>query len=161
MLYKNLLFIIVFLFFSNCSTEYFITNKSNIGLINNYTNSGFTLIYNENLYKDKIISQQIDERSITILQKNLKKNTQVKITNILNNKSLIANVGKKIDYPSFYNSVISIRIANELELILMNLILKLKQFQKILFLLQKKQKHTMKKKTLQIKYQLKVSASMI
>ena len=115
MLYKNILLIIFFLFFSNCSTKNFITNKPNIGLINNYTNSGFTLIYNENLYKDKIVSQQIDERSITILQKNLKKNMQVKITNILNNKSLIANVGKKIDYPSFYNSVISIRIANELE----------------------------------------------
>ena len=65
MIYKNLLLIIVFLFSSNCSTENLITNKSNIGFINNYTNSGFTLIYNENLYKDKIISQQINERSIT------------------------------------------------------------------------------------------------
>jgi len=116
MLYKNLLLIIIFLFSSNCSTENLITNKSNIGLINNYTNSGFTLIYNENLYKDKIISQQINERSITILQKNLKKNTQVKITNILNNKSLIATVGKKSKYPSFYNAVLSKRIAEELDL---------------------------------------------
>ena len=51
-----------------------------------------------------------------IFQKNLKKNTQVKITNILNNKSLIATVGKKSDYPHFNNSVISPRIAKDLNL---------------------------------------------
>ena len=51
-----------------------------------------------------------------IFQKNLKNKTQVKITNLLNNKSLIAVVGKVSDYPTFNNSVISIRIADELYL---------------------------------------------
>ena len=51
-----------------------------------------------------------------IFQKNLKKKTLVKITNILNNKSLIANVGKKSKYPHFNNSVVSLRIAQELQL---------------------------------------------
>ena len=51
-----------------------------------------------------------------ILQKNLKKNTEVKITNLLNNKYLIAKVGSQSEYPSFNNSVISTRIASELNI---------------------------------------------
>ena len=39
--------------------------------------------------------KQITKEILIIFQRNLKKNTQVKITNILNNKSLIAKVGKK------------------------------------------------------------------
>ena len=60
--------------------------------------------------------KKIDERSLIIFQEILKINTQVKITNILNNKSLIAKVGKKSSYPSFNNSVISKRIAKDLDL---------------------------------------------
>ena len=59
----------------------------------NFSNKGFALIYDDNLYKKKIISKKINERSLTIFQKNLKANTHVKMTNILNNKSLIATVG--------------------------------------------------------------------
>ena len=51
-----------------------------------------------------------------IFQKNLKKGTLVKITNLINNKSILAKVGPKSQYPTFYNSVISKRIYNELEI---------------------------------------------
>jgi hypothetical protein len=40
----------------------------------------------------------------------------VKITNLLNSKYLIAKVGKKTEYPYFYNSVISQRISRDLEI---------------------------------------------
>ena len=53
-------------------------------------------------------------KTLVIFQKNLKKNTLVKIINRLNNRYLIATVGKKTNYPSFNNSVLSIRIAKEL-----------------------------------------------
>jgi len=53
---------------------------------------------------------------LLIFQKNLKRGTSVKITNILNKKSLIAKVGSSSLYPSFNNSVISYRIASELEI---------------------------------------------
>ena len=66
--------------------------------------------------KKKIVNKKIDERSLIIFQKNLKFDTIVKITNIFNNKSLIATVGKNSKYPSFNNSVLSARIAEELEL---------------------------------------------
>ena len=92
------------------------TNKLNKSIVKGYSNEGFALIYNEDLYKQKIVSKKISERSLIIFQKNLKINTQVKITNILNNKSIIGTVGKNSKYPSFNNSVLSIRIADELNL---------------------------------------------
>jgi hypothetical protein len=116
MFYKNILFLIICVFLSNCTTSTLINNKPNKTLVNGYTNKGFALVYNDDLYSQKIIDKRIDERSLIIFQKNLKAKTSVKITNILNNKSLIAIVGKNSKYPSFNNSVISLRIAEELEL---------------------------------------------
>ena len=83
---------------------------------NPFLNKGFSLIYNDKFYYDKIISKKIDERSLVIFQKNLKKNTIVKITNILNNKSIIGTVGSNADYPLFNNAVLSLRIADEIGL---------------------------------------------
>ena len=116
MFYKNILFIVIFLFLTNCTTGSLVKNKPNKIIVNPYINKGFALIYSEELYKKKIINKQIDERSLIIFQKNLKTNTQVKITNILNGKSLIGTVKKNSEYPSFNNSVLSIRIAEELDL---------------------------------------------
>ena len=113
--YKNFLFIILFFAISNCTSVNLDANKK-VLLKDNFSNKGFTLVYDDNLFYDKIISSKLDERSLVIFQKNLKKNTQVKITNILNNKTLIVKVGKKTKYPHFNNSVISKRIASELNL---------------------------------------------
>ena len=112
MLYRKFFLISVLLFLSNCTS---IPNKNNIA-INSYSNKGFALIYDEKLYEEKIVSKKIREHSLIIFQKNLKINTQVKITNILNNKTVIGVVGKNSDYPAFNNSVLSKRIANELDL---------------------------------------------
>ena len=79
-------------------------------------NKGFTLVYNQKLFEEGLISNKIDDRSLLIFQKNLKINTNVKITNISNNKSIIAKVGMDAVYPAFNNSVISNRIADELNL---------------------------------------------
>ena len=101
---------------SSCANNSSLNNKSHITLVNAYSNKGFALVYSDNLYIEKIISKKINERSLIIFQKNLKTNTQVKITNILNKKSIIAVVGKSSIYPSFNNSVLSSRIAVELDL---------------------------------------------
>ena len=94
MFYKNILFIVFFLFLTNCTTGILIKNNPNIAIDNAFSNKGFALVYSEDLYKQKIISNKIDERSLIIFQKNLKINTQVKITNITNGKSMIGTVGK-------------------------------------------------------------------
>ncbi len=100
----------------NCTIENLTKNKPSVFLDNPFINKGFVLIYNNNLYEKKIISKKIDERSLIIFQKNLKKNTKVKITNITNNKSIIATVGSDADYPLFNNAVISVRIADAIDL---------------------------------------------
>tara|TARA_B100000780_G_C21061909_1_gene426858 strand:- start:325 stop:1083 length:759 start_codon:yes stop_codon:yes gene_type:complete len=116
MFYKNFLTIIIFLFLTDCTTGVLLKNKTNITTDNAFTNKGFALVYSDNLYKQKIVSKKLDGRSLIIIQKNLKTNTKVKITNILNNKSLIATVIKNSNYPSFNNAVLSLRIAEEIDL---------------------------------------------
>ena len=113
---RNILFIIIIVFLSNCTTTTLLNNKPSIANINGYSNKGFALVYSDELYKKKLVNKKIDERSLVIFQKNLKINTLVKVTNILNNKSLIAKVGYESEYPPFYNSVLSKRIADELDL---------------------------------------------
>ena len=116
MFYKKLFLLIILLLLSNCTTKTLLKNEQDKTLFNAYSNKGFALIYSDNLYKQKVISNKINERSLTIFQKNLKTHTQVKITNILNNKSIIGTVGKNSKYPSFNNVVLSIRISDELDL---------------------------------------------
>ena len=116
MFYKNILFITVFLFITNCTTGTLIEHKPNVIIVNGYSNKGFALVYSEDIFKKKIINKKIDDRSLIIFQKKLKTNTKVKITNILNNKSLVGTVGKNSKYPAFNNSVLSKRIAEELNL---------------------------------------------
>ena len=113
---KKILFIIVFLFLTNCNTVNLVKDKPNLHIVNGYLNKGFALVYSDDIYKKNIVNQKINERSLTIFQKNLKTNTKVKITNILNNKSLVGTVGKSAKYPSFNNAVLSRRIAEELDL---------------------------------------------
>jgi rare lipoprotein A (peptidoglycan hydrolase) len=116
MLYKKLLIICCLILLNNCTANTSTKNKNLNSLENPFINKGFSLIYNDKFYYDKVISKKIDERSLVIFQKNLKKNTIVKITNILNNKSIIGTVGSNADYPLFNNAVLSLRIADEIGL---------------------------------------------
>ena len=111
---KKILSISFYLLLSSCTVGNVINNKADIKFDNTFSNKGFALIFDYTLYENNIISNKLDSRSLIIFQRNLKIKSQVKITNILNNKSLIAKVGKKSDYPSFNNAVVSKRIAKEL-----------------------------------------------
>ena len=109
--------IIILLFLlSSCTNNIVIKKNENQIFKPKFTNSGFTLIYDEKLFTNKIINKKMNDRDLIIFQKNLKKGTSVKLLNPIKNKSLIAHVGKKAIYPSFNNSVVSKRIASELEL---------------------------------------------
>ena len=78
-----------------------------------FKNIGFALIYNESDYKIK----NFDQRSLNIYHKSLKKRSMVKITNPDNGKSLIAEVkSNRIKFSEFYNSIITQRIVEDLEL---------------------------------------------
>jgi len=116
MLYKKLLILCCFILLNNCTATNLTKNTISNSLDNPFINKGFSLIYSDKFYDNKIISKKINERSLVIFQKNLKKNTIVKITNILNNKSIIGTVGNNADYPLFNNAVLSSRIADGISL---------------------------------------------
>ena len=111
----NYKFLLLILFLCSCASNN-INKSKDIIFKDSFSNKGFTLIYDDSLKKKRIITKKIEERSLIIFQKNLTKGTTVKITNLINNKSMLAKVGPKSDYPSFYNSVISKRIYNKLEI---------------------------------------------
>ena len=114
MKYNFFLILLIVLITSCTSNNYHTVNVDPI--LEKFSNNGFALIYNDKLYNDKIISKKMDERDLIIFQRNLRKGTSVKITNPFNSKTIIAKVGKKANYPSFNNSVVSIRISKELEI---------------------------------------------
>ena len=115
--FKKLLLIILIFFLSACNQS----TKNNKSLVyisdQKYSNTGFALIYDDKLKKEKIISKKIDNRSLLIFHNKIKKNSFVKITNPINNKSVIAEViSNNVNFSNFYNSVITKRIAEELSL---------------------------------------------
>ena len=110
--YRIFLFLLLF----SCTSFETAEKNVNISFESVFSNSGFAIIYDESLFKSKLISKKLNERSFEIFQRNLKRNTSVKITNLLNNKSVIAKVSSKSKYPQFYNSVITKRIAEAIEL---------------------------------------------
>ena len=111
---KFLLILFISIFLISCDQSLNTTSlKKNVKIEKKYSNLGFALVYNENLKKIK----KIDERSLNIYHKSLKRKSIVKITNLKNKKSLIANVkSNRIKFSDFYNSIISPRIAEDLEL---------------------------------------------
>jgi len=115
--YKIILFILTIFILAGCNQD--IQNKNSIKFSpeQKYKNTGFTLVYNNKLRKEKKISKRIDNRALIIFHKNLKKDSFVKITNPLNQKTIVAKViSNKAKFPEFYNSVITMRIAEELSL---------------------------------------------
>ena len=109
--------IIFFIFFISCIS---CTDKSNqikfSKKFKNYSNKGFTLIYDDKLYKNKFVDKKLNERSLLIFNNSLEVETPVKVTNLINGKYLLARVSKEANYPLFYNSVVSKRIALDLQI---------------------------------------------
>ena len=114
--YKSLL-IVLFIFLLGCEQNNLNKNAIDQEIMTKYKNSGFALVYDSVLKKEKKISKKIDNESLFIFHKSLKKNSFVKITNPVNQKTVIAEVvSSNVKFSDFYNSVITSRIAEELSL---------------------------------------------
>ena len=109
-------YIFLFFFLFSCVEDVKLISKDKVNLKKAFTSKGFTLVYNNDLLKEKIIKKKIDNREFVILHSFLKPKTFVKIYNPINSKTVIAKVKYKTNYPVIYNSVITKRIAEELEL---------------------------------------------
>ena len=112
--YRTILYVTLSLFLFSCQqTINDISKRKSFDQNNRYKNSGFALVYNNNLKNIK----KLETRSLDIYHKSLKKKSVVKITNPKNGKYLIAKVkSNRVNFSNFYNSVLSLRIAEELEL---------------------------------------------
>tara|TARA_B100000427_G_scaffold318504_1_gene315754 strand:+ start:1374 stop:2129 length:756 start_codon:yes stop_codon:yes gene_type:complete len=112
----SLKFLFLFLFFVlfSCVSNDIKKSKGNIKKA--FVSKGFTLVYTEDLYKKKIIKKKINPRDLVIIHSSLKPKTYVRLYNPENAKSLVVQVKYKSPYSVFYNSVITKRISEELEL---------------------------------------------
>jgi len=112
------LILIFYIFLLSACNQFDANDKSLVYISDKkYSNTGFALIYDDQLKKQKKISKKIDNRSLLIFHNKIKKNSFVKITNPINRKSIIAEViGNNVKFSNFYNSVITKRIAEELSL---------------------------------------------
>ena len=112
MRFRNSIFLTLLILLISCNQLDNKKDKINFKPEKKYKNSGFALIYNDDLKLKKL-----DQRSLKIFHKNLKAKSQVKITNPVNNKSLIAEIkSNRVKFSNFYNSVITDRIVEELNI---------------------------------------------
>ena len=111
----KIIFIIILVFLTSCKHS----NEPRVNYKNKFvffSNKGFAMIYTDGLLKENIVSNKIEDRSLIVFNSKLNIDTAVKVTNLLNNKHIIAKIGINSKFPRFYNSVISKRISKELEI---------------------------------------------
>ncbi len=83
---------------------------------NIFSNRGFTLLSDLSLIEKKILKKNLDVRSLEIVHNTLPKGSKVRIINLINNKSINAIVKTRNKNLFFYNSILSKRIYDELDI---------------------------------------------
>ena len=107
------LFLISLLILQSCAD---IKTIKNVPEKKYYSSFGFTLVYEEDLFTEKVVSKKINNEDIIVMHSFLKTNTPIKIINPVNQKSIDTKVFKKAEYPKIFNSVISKKISSILDL---------------------------------------------
>ncbi len=113
---KQTFILFLFIFFLFSCADYKISKKADKIERQYYSSSGFTLIYDDELFITKAVNKKINNDDIVILHNFLKKNTPVKIINPENSMTVEAKILKKANYPKIFNSVISKKVALLLKL---------------------------------------------
>ena len=83
---------------------------------NSYSSTGFAYVYNDYDFNEKIIKGKLNNEKMQISHQNLKTGTLIKVTNPINNKSIILKNNKRIRYPDFYKILITKPVMNKLSL---------------------------------------------
>ena len=110
-----ILFIFTFTLLS-CAEYKVVKKEQNKKVDNYYSASGFVLIYNEDLYKEKIINKKMKNNELLVMHSTLKRNTLVEITNPVNSKRVKIKIHKKANFPKIFHMVVSNKIATLLDL---------------------------------------------
>ena len=77
-----------------------------------YSSSGFALVYENNLYLQKVVNKKINNEDIKAMHSLLKTKTPIKIINPANSKVIETKIYKKANYPKIFTIVISEKIAS-------------------------------------------------
>ena len=67
-----------------------------------YSSSGFVLIYEDNLYEQKVINKKINNKKLLAMHDILKINTPIKIINPVNSKAIQTKIYRKGTYPKIF-----------------------------------------------------------
>ncbi len=102
-------------FLYSCA-DYNISNKNSKDEKKYYSSSGFALVYNDDLYLNKVVNKKINNNETKVLHNYLKPNTPIKIVNPTNSKFIETKVYKRSLYPQIFTAVITEKIANSLDL---------------------------------------------
>tara|TARA_B100001123_G_scaffold226562_1_gene255005 strand:- start:149 stop:904 length:756 start_codon:yes stop_codon:yes gene_type:complete len=116
---KIILFIVYSSFLYSCA-DYNVTKGKQKKERQYFSSTGFALIYDDNLYAQKVVNKKINNDEIKVMHNLLKVSTPVKIINPNNSKIVEAKISKRAEYPKIFNIVISKKIASTLELDLDN-----------------------------------------
>ena len=81
-----------------------------------FLSSGFALVYEDNLYVQKVVNRKLNNDDIVVMHNLLNKNTPIKIINPENSKVVETKIFRKANYPMIFNIVLSKKIATILEL---------------------------------------------
>ena len=81
-----------------------------------YNSKGFALVYQEDDFKNKIVSKKLDNEKLQVAHRKLGVNKILLLTNPENNKSIEIKVKKKAKYPDFFNVLITQKVSDELNL---------------------------------------------
>ena len=103
--------ILIFLFLLSCNKNYYNTKVKTT-----YNSKGFAFIYNESDFDNKLIKYKFNNENLEASHKSLKAGSYIKLINPKNNKSLILQNKRKVDYPLLYKVLITKPVSKELEL---------------------------------------------
>ena len=107
-------YIIILFILTSCIGGNTQTNKS-LSYVP-YSSKGFAMLYDDNDYKKKIISKRLDPETKQVAHNIMKGKSLVQITNPVNKKSIIIEVSKRAQYPTFYTILLTKKIFDDLEI---------------------------------------------
>ena len=126
---RLILLLLLLLQLSGCA-DYKANNTNQDNIKQYYSSSGFVLIYDESLYKQKIVSKKLNNEDLLVLHSVLKANTPISIINPINAKIIETKVYRKANYPEIFKMVISKKIASILELDINNPFVEINEIKK-------------------------------
>jgi len=109
----KIIFLLFFLF--SCVSGQQNNTKSN-KLFTPYSSKGFALVYQEDDFKNKIISRKLDNEKLEIAHRKLGRGKILILTNPENGKFIELQIAKKAKYPNFFNVLITKKVSDKLNL---------------------------------------------